>query len=98
MLQPSGIQDLDLFHLIIEGTQDADRGCGMDEQGQAVQIGSRQAMLFACSEASGLHASHTLVRFHESDTYVVVSAHGHADLNERAVLSIAHAIQMVLPA
>ena len=70
----------------------------MDEQGQAVQIGNREAMLFACSEVSGLHANHTLVRFQEGDTYVVVSAHGHTDLNERAVLSIADAIQMVPPA
>jgi len=55
-------------------------------------------MLFACSEASGLHANHTLVRFREGDTCIVVSAHGHTDLNERAVLAIADGIQMVPPA
>jgi hypothetical protein len=97
ILEPTGIKDLELFHLVVEGTQDAARGCAMHEQGQAVQIGSRQAMLFACSEASGLHANHILVRFQEGDSYVVVSAHGHTDLNERAVLSIADGIQMVPP-
>ena len=97
ILEPTGIKDLDLFHLVIEGTQDAERGCGMGEQGQAVQIGDREAMLFACSEASDLHANHTLVRFQESDVDVVVSAHGHTELNERAVLAIAEAINMVPP-
>ncbi len=98
LLEPTGIQDLELFHLIVEGGKDERSGCGMDEEGQAVQLGDRGAMLFACGEFSGLHANHTLVRFQEDDVFVDVSAHGHTELNERAVLSIAEAIQMVPPA
>jgi len=55
LLQPSGIQDLDLHHVIIEGQIDEEDGC------------------------------------------VSVSAHDHTELNQRVVLAIAEAIEMVPP-
>ena len=98
LLQPSGIQDLDLRHLIIEGQLDERDGCGMREPGQSVELGDLQGLLFSCSESAGLHADHTLVRFQSEDVFVSVSAHGHNELNERVVRAIAESIQMVPPA
>jgi hypothetical protein len=37
------------------------------------------------------------VRFRDGDVFVDVSAHGHTESNERAVVSIAAGIQMVPP-
>ena len=95
LLQPNGIQDLDLRYVIIEGQLDERDGCGGGEPGQSVDLGDLQGMLFSCSEATGLHANHTLVRFQSEDVFVSVSAHGHTELNERVVLAIAEAIEMV---
>jgi hypothetical protein len=97
LLQPSGLQDLDLHHVIIEGQLDERDGCGVGEPGQSVDLGDLQGVLFSCSEAAGLHAGHTLLRFQSEDVFVSVSAHGHTELNERVVLAIAEAIEMVPP-
>ena len=94
LLQPTGIKDLDLFHVIIAGAPDEFFGCGIDQPHREVMIGERDGLLIACNEP-GLHEGHTMARFEESGIYVEVSAHGQNDLQERAVLAIAEAIDMV---
>jgi hypothetical protein len=96
LLAPTGIQDLDLYHLMIEGQLELDTGCLDTEPHTTVQTVHGQARLFACREP-GLHEGHTLIRLEIDNVIVNVSAHGHTEHNEQAVLAIADAIQMIPP-
>jgi hypothetical protein len=96
LLSPTGIQDLELYHLLIEGSLEDGTGCGMNEPHESIQTAQGQGLLFTCTEP-GLHEGHTLVRFEMGDVTVNVSAHGHTEHNEQAVLAIANSIQMVSP-
>jgi hypothetical protein len=96
LLAPTGIQDLDLYHLLIEGQLELGSGCLEDESHTTVETVHGQGLLFTCSEP-GLHEGHTLVRLEIDNVIVNVSAHGHTEHNEQAVLAIADAIQMIPP-
>jgi hypothetical protein len=97
LLAPTGIQDLDLYHLLIEGQLESEFGCLEGEPHETVETAHGQDLLFACSEP-GLHEGHTLVRLELDDVFVYISAHGHTENNKQAVLAIADSIQMVPPA
>jgi hypothetical protein len=94
LLAPTGIQDLDLHHLLIEGGLDVPNDCGTEEPYEDVETVHGVGFLFAC-EVSGLHEGHTMVRLEVDDVFVYISAHGHNEHNEQAVLAIADAIHMV---
>jgi hypothetical protein len=96
LLSPTGIQDLELFHLLIEGSLEQGTGCDMDEPHERIQTVHGQGFLLTCT-GPGLHEGHILVRFAIGDVTVNISAHGHTEHNEQAVLAIADAIEMVPP-
>ena len=96
LLEPTGIKDLDLFHLFVEGAQAERNRCGTAEPHEEVRIGDRLGSLMLCTDA-GLHEGHTMVRFEVDDISVMVSAHGHDQVQRRAVLAIAEEIEMVPP-
>jgi hypothetical protein len=96
LLAPTGIQDLELYHLLIEGQLELDTGCLEEESHTTVETAHGRGLLFTCSEP-GLHEGHTLVRLEIDNVIVNVSAHGHTEHNEQAVLAIADAIQMLSP-
>jgi hypothetical protein len=96
LLSPTGIQDLDLYHLLIEGGLNEPNDCGTEEPYEAVETVHGQGLLFAC-EVSGLHEGHTMVRLEIENVFVYISAHGHTEKNEQVALAIADTIQMVQP-
>jgi hypothetical protein len=96
LLSPRGIRDLDLFHLLIEGSLEEEFGCGMEDPHKEVQTSYGSALLFTCT-SPGLHEGHTLIRLDLDGVMVRVSAHGHTDHNESAVRAIADTIEMVPP-
>jgi hypothetical protein len=96
LLSPTGIQDLELYHLLIQGSLEQGTGCDMDQPHERIVTTHGPGFLFKCINP-GLHEGHTLVRFEMGDVTVNVSAHGHTEHNEQAVLAIADAIRMVPP-
>lgn len=93
LLEPSGIG-----HLVIQGERGAFQAdCGGRGPDPRVTVQGHEAFLIDCPDTAGLHGGHVLLRWAEEGTFVIVSLHGHTELNRRLVQEIGAGIELVGP-
>jgi len=98
LLEPSGFESPAVSHLVIEGSRGGFQAdCGERDPHERVTVRGHQALLIDCPETGGLHAGHVLLRWKEERTFVIVSLHGHTDLNRQLVQEIGAGIEILGP-
>lgn len=98
ILEPQGLVNPAISHLVIEGSRDAFQSdCGEENPHRRVTVRGHEALLIECPETAGLHAGHVLLRWVEKGTFVTVSSHGHTDANRQLIQEIGAGVEIVGP-